>query len=278
MGEPPDSEIADQMVGLGLNQYEARTYVGLLRRQASTAGEMARLTGVPRQRIYDVLDGLVEKGLAAVRPGRTAQYAAVEPALALEGLVGAHRQRLAAAEASAESLLERLRPAYHEGQAHTDPLDYIEVLRDQRAIAQRFNDLLDATQREILVFTKPPYAVTVRDNVRGLDVARRRTMRSIYELSAFDDPEFPAAVQAFAEAGEQIRFVAELPLKLGIIDETIVMFGMADPVAEPSGTTVVIEHPALARILKIAFEAVWDTSLEYGEALATRRARALSAP
>jgi sugar-specific transcriptional regulator TrmB len=275
MGQPPDSDIADQMVGLGLNQYEARTYVGLLRREASTAAETARLTGVPRQRIYDVLDGLVEKGLAAVRPGRTARYAAVAPGPALESLVGAHRQRLAAAEASAESLLERLRPAYHAGLVHTDPLDYIEVLRDQRAIAQRFNDLLDATQQEILVFTKPPYAVTVKENLRGLEVARTRTMRSVYELSAFDDPEFPAAIQAFAEAGEHIRFVRELPLKLGIIDQTIVMFGMADPVAEPSGTTVVIEHPALARILKIAFEAVWEQSLDYDEAIAVR---AIAAP
>jgi sugar-specific transcriptional regulator TrmB len=271
MGQP-DNEIADQMVGLGLNQYEARTYVGLLRRQASTAAEMARLTGVPRQRIYDVLDGLVEKGLASVRPGRTAQYAAVSPALALDSLVAAHRQRLATAEAAAETLLERLRPAYHAGQAHTDPLDYIEVLRDQRAIAQRFNDLLDATQREILVFTKPPYAVTVRQNVRGLEVARVRTMRSIYELSAFEDPDFPAAVQEFADAGEQIRFVPDLPLKLGIIDETIVMFGMADPVAEPSGTTVVIEHPALALILKIAFETVWAQAIGYEEAMGARDA------
>ena len=40
-----------------------------------------------------------------------------------------------------------------------------------------------------------------------------------------------------------------------IIDETIVMFGMEDPVAGGSELTiVVIEHPSLAKVLKIAFE------------------------
>jgi hypothetical protein len=99
--------------------------------------------------------------------------------------------------------------------------------------------------------------------------AQRHTARSVYELSAFDDPAFAEGVRRFVEVGEQARFVPELPLKLVIIDETIVMFGMEDPVAGTSELTmVVVEYQALAQLLKIAFEAVWEQGLSFEEAQA----------
>jgi hypothetical protein len=64
-----EGAIADDLVGLGLTQYEAKAYVALVRRDSSTAAQVSRLAGVPRQRIYDVLSSLAEKGLAASRPG-----------------------------------------------------------------------------------------------------------------------------------------------------------------------------------------------------------------
>ena len=74
-------------------------------------------------------------------------------------------------------------------------------------------------------------------------------------------------VHGRVEAGEQARFVHSLPLKLVIIDEAIVMFGMEDPVAGSSDLTmVVVEHQSLAKVLKTAFEAIWDTGLTFDQA------------
>jgi hypothetical protein len=54
-----------------------------------------------------------------------------------------------------------------------------------------------------------------------------------------------------------------------IIDETIVMFGMEDPVAgRDTLTIVVVEHPSLAQLLKLAFNAVWERGLPFDEARA----------
>jgi hypothetical protein len=66
--------------------------------------------------------------------------------------------------------------------------------------------------------------------------------------------------------------VPHLPLKLVIIDESIVLFGMEDPVAgSPDLTLLVIEHPSLAQILKIAFGAVWASGLTFEQAAADER-------
>jgi sugar-specific transcriptional regulator TrmB len=257
----------ERLTRLGLTSYEARAYVALLRRDTSTAAETARLAGLPRQRVYDVLSSLVEKGLASTRPGRAVKYSATAPEQALERLLSVHRQQLSDLERDTIAVIEDLMPAYLAGQEHTDPLEYIEVLRDRKAINERFSELEAGITKEILVFTKPPYATPIQEDTEGLGVVSSHRARSIYEFSAFDDAAFAEAVRRFVEAGEEARFVPSLPLKLVIIDEQIVMFGIEDPVAGRSVLTmIVVDHASLAKLLKIAFNAVWETGLTFEQA------------
>jgi sugar-specific transcriptional regulator TrmB len=272
-----DNPTVENLTRLGLTSYEAKAYLALMRRGSSTAAQVSRLAGVPRQRIYDVLASLVEKGLASSKPGRVVKYAGTAPELALERLVSDHRQQLEVLERSVATMIEELKPAFEAGQAETDPLEYIEVLRDRRAVNERFDELQAGIKQEILVFTKPPYATPAQENVEGLEVVQSHTARSIYEFSAFDDAAFTEGVRRFIEAGEDARFVPELPLKLVIIDESIVMFGMEDPVAGGSDMTmVVVEHPSLAKVLKVAFETIWSQGLTFDQAydrLVTRQVK-----
>lgn len=265
--------MADRLTALGLTGYEARAYLALTGRDSSTAAEVARLADLPRQRIYDVLAALVNKGLASTRPGSVLKYAAVEPRLVVERLVAEHRNSLLELEGQAKKIVDELTPAYAAGQLHTQPLEYIEVLRDRAAINRRFIELQASVQREILVFTKPPYATPPQENVEGLTVAGRFDARSMYELSLFDDPAATEGVRRFIRAGEEARFLPELPLKLVIIDETIVMFGMQDPVEGSQRndlTIMVVEHPSLAKVLKMAFTSYWDRGLAFEEAYEQR--------
>src|SRR5262245_45991128 len=119
--------IVRQLGSLGLTSYEAKAYLALLRRDSSTASEVARVAGLPRQRIYDVLGSLVERGLASSRPGNVVKYGATAPELALERLLQRQREQLAELERQTSQAIERLTPQYEAGRAHSDPLEYIEV-------------------------------------------------------------------------------------------------------------------------------------------------------
>jgi len=263
-----------ELAQLGLTTYEAKAYVALLGRDSFTAAQVSRQAGLPRQRIYDVLGSLVEKGLASSRPGAVVKYAAVSPDLAVDRLVAEHRRQLADLERAGQRAIADLEPAYKSGLEHTDPLEYIEVLRDSGAINERFGELQASVKREILVFTKPPYATQPQENAEGLEVTRTVRARSVYEMSAFDDAAFIAGVERFIEAGEEARFVEHLPLKLVIIDETIVMFGMQDPVGTGRDLTImVVEHPSLAQILKTSFESTWAKGLTIEQAAAAYATR-----
>ena len=103
------------------------------------------------------------------------------------------------------------------------------------------------------------------DNVAGLQLlARGIEARSVYERSLYDDAAQVEAVRHFVAAGERARVVDELPLKLVLIDERLALFTMEDPVAgAPALTIMIVEHQALAQLLKLAFERVWELGEDF---------------
>ncbi len=104
---------------LGLNAYEARSYLVLLGHSRFKALELAPRAHVPRQKIYEVLDSLVEKGFARVVQDRTKLFSAVEPNLAIPAYLARARQlaeqELTDQARSASNLMEDLSGLYSEG-------------------------------------------------------------------------------------------------------------------------------------------------------------------
>ena len=254
-----DDGIGRHLAALGLTGYESAAYVALTRRGEATASEVASIAELPRQRIYDVLEGLVGKGFATMKPGRPVRYVAASPDEALWGALDRRRQELERLERRIAETIERLTPDYRDGRREDDPLRFIELLREPAAIAKRFTALEAAAEREILVFTKPPYAIPPAQNVAGLELLERSIdARSVYERSIYDDAAQAESVRSFVAAGEHARVVDELPLKLVVIDERVAMFTLEDPVAGAGGLTImIVEHAAVALVLKQAFDAVW---------------------
>src|SRR5580700_9525960 len=79
---------------LGLNAYESRSYLVLMGHPKFKALELAARAHVPRQKIYEVLDSLVEKGFAQMVQEKTKLFSAVEPNLAIPGFMHRKRQLL----------------------------------------------------------------------------------------------------------------------------------------------------------------------------------------
>jgi len=94
---------------LGLSEYEARAYRSLLRASPTTAKELSRASDVPMGRIYDVLNGLEQYGLARSQAAsRPKKYVAVEPDVALDRLLADKREELEEQARQYESVVEEL--------------------------------------------------------------------------------------------------------------------------------------------------------------------------
>jgi len=267
--------VLDELADLGLTRYEARAYRTLVARDRYTAAELARESGVPRQRVYDVLGSLVERGLVVSRPGEVVRYSAVDPKVAADRLLAVHRAGLERLEDSTARVVDVLAPLWTVGRAETDPLDYVEVIRDREVLAQRFADVQSGARHQILTLAKLPFLVV--DKPEGMRAARRLIrdggdVRCIYECAMLDEPEFVQITERFVAAGERARLAPEVPMRLCIVDGSQVLMSLRDPVAGgTSNTNVLIEHPALARCLTYAFETIWAGAEDFTTVVANRR-------
>lgn len=259
------------LVELGLTRYEAKAYLALIQRESYAASELATEAGIPRQRIYDVLNTLMSRGLARDWPGPVTRYAATDPQSAVERLLGVQRQALAGLENQSTVLADTLRETWTSGRAETAPLDYVEVLRDPGLLGARFYDLQAEAEHELLTFTKAPYAMP--SNQVGLEATRRiiaagGECRCIYEPAIFEGPDVLAETWEFVRAGEQARVAEAVPMKLCLADGQRALFSLTDPIAGGlTSTNILVEHRALAETLRTAFEAVWAISEPFEQAM-----------
>src|SRR5262252_4631857 len=117
---------------MGLNAYEARSYLVLVGHPRFKALELAARAHVPRQKIYEVLDSLVEKGFAQVIQERTKLFSAVEPSLAVPGYMDRKRQvldhELTDQGRAAVALIDDLKAVYSKGQEGRGTLDFLRIV------------------------------------------------------------------------------------------------------------------------------------------------------
>jgi len=67
-------EIVPGLQALGMNEYEANVYSTLVGLQKATARDIHELSGVPRGRIYDILNDLARRGFVGVEEGSPTSY------------------------------------------------------------------------------------------------------------------------------------------------------------------------------------------------------------
>ena len=58
--------LLDKLQKFGLNLYEAKAYIGLLKTGTANAYKISKESGIPRARIYDILESITKLGLAMV--------------------------------------------------------------------------------------------------------------------------------------------------------------------------------------------------------------------
>src|SRR5579871_1707633 len=152
---------------LGLNAYESRSYLVLLGHPKFKALELAARAHVPRQKIYEVLDSLVEKGFAQVVQEKTKLFSAVEPSLALPGYLARKRlileQELTDNVRAGTGLIDDLKSLYSEGQGGRGTLDFLRIVTEPAQTAAEYRRMLAEIRTEYLEFSRPPYAVDPLD-------------------------------------------------------------------------------------------------------------------
>ena len=84
----------EKLQHMGLSEYEAKTYLALINVHLSTATQVSEKSGVPRTKIYSVLESLSDKGWIRVYSGVPLLFKAVAPAIVFEKVKEEYAQLL----------------------------------------------------------------------------------------------------------------------------------------------------------------------------------------
>ena len=251
---------------LGLNAYEARSYLVLIGHPRFKALELAARAHVPRQKIYEVLDSLVEKGFAQVVQEKTKLFSAVEPSLAVPSFLV--RRVADVATRADRSNPHGRRPGQRSGgrlfggPGERGTLDYLRIVGDTEQTAVQYRKMLSDVRTEYLEFSRPPYAVDPLDE-QLVKQARQRgvTCRLLIESGTLDDAH-RQRLEDYAAAGVEIGQVESLPMKLAVFDGQRGLVALLDPViTRPTWTAVVFEHGGMGEAMKGLFENYWRRKL-----------------
>jgi sugar-specific transcriptional regulator TrmB len=213
-----DRDGTDLFDALDLTEYEETALSDLLRLGRTTAPNLAEATGIPKARIYGVLDALADRGFVKIIPGRPKEYQPRSPAEIVDRAKENRRQAYESfadeLETTRESFLAEYGPRFDSATENVRPGEELFHVVDVGAPSEaETRRLYHEADREVRVLTKSweyldSVAPALRDALdRGVAVRalflhpdrlgeeNRRTQAGIVGRL---DEEFPAVEFRFA--------------------------------------------------------------------------------
>ena len=298
--------LVNRIKQLGFSDYETKCYLALCERSSMSVSDISKMAEIPRSNAYEALEKLLTKGMVVSIPGKNKKYAASDPetfalktldifnASAQDEMAALERkikelqdlklkeinERKDAVKESLSGIVGELGSLYKKNRSNDNPLDYIEILKDpyqaDRLFQKYFNECKEESygivKQKVRVLTDPVYQRNIRGQIEtGLkNIKKGVKVRSIYEhFDNYDENRMlcKELIDKFVEAGEEVKVKANLPMRLGVFDNNIVIFALIDPMArdDKSLTVQIVKHPVFAQSFKIMFEALWNQSEDYFE-------------
>jgi sugar-specific transcriptional regulator TrmB len=136
--------LTGKLVKIGFSEYEAKAYIALLRKSPVTGYELAKVSGVPRSMIYEVMGKLTGRGAAmTLRTGGTTKYAPIPASEFLSQL-----------QSEQEILLVSLRDELSELSALPD-LDYVWNIEGHKNVVAKALEMINQSAGQVYLALLP---------------------------------------------------------------------------------------------------------------------------
>src|SRR2546422_6730405 len=145
------SEASEALQRIGLSRYEALVFVNLARAGATTAGDVARVSGVNRVQTYRALEGLEARGLVEVTLDRPRRYAARAINDVFEMIADEKRSELEQLDAVRKTFLEAWPKL--SGRTREPPTVRLQVIKGRGQIYRTLGQFVSTAKEEVLAFT-----------------------------------------------------------------------------------------------------------------------------
>lgn len=272
MTRPGASDPSSVLSALGLGREEERLYQRVVALSASPTSAVAAALEVAEEDLDGALEPLLRREIARISDGRL-------HVKSLSAVVADQIQREATAAAlTRERLIDIGRAVPFLAAAASRPrLGEVEDVTSLDGEVSRGGNPLQLLttlveeSRGDLLWLRPDAWRMPRESamaqVVGRAIASGRRSRAIYPVLALT--EAPEALRARAQAGEQIRVIADLPTRLIVIGSTHAV--VPEPLGFADEPRLLVRQRGLVEALTLLFELMWERAvavpdLDLGEA------------
>jgi len=266
-------EIKKILEDIGLSGYQVKALLALIQCGEAKASDIAQLSGVPRAKVYSVLDQLVDLGLVDKKPGRPIIYKAKKPNEIVERLKlnieMEYRKKIKEFEEIEEELEKVLSDLYT---PVSEPKELIKLVRVGEPSERETRLMFSEARKEINIVSKVfEYYPKVRDELISA-VERNVSVKILLLGESFLDDRSRQVQREIVKMlkkdldSVEIRFSKTiLPLRGVIIDPSYdYTSGKAIFVVEDPKTPLylrdaaITENPSLVAGMKKYFDLIWN--------------------
>ena len=155
--------IKQELVGrikdyFGLNIYETKVWLALLKKGIATAGEVAEISGIPRSRTYDVLESLEKNGFAIAKLDKPVKYIGVRPNIIIEKLKNnvrkdANEKVVELSKIRESDEFTKLEELYTEGMSPVKKEEMSLALKGRSNISNQVKEIITNVKEELIICT-----------------------------------------------------------------------------------------------------------------------------
>jgi sugar-specific transcriptional regulator TrmB len=243
---------------MGLSEYEASTYVGLLQGGTSTAKEVANRAGVPQSRVYDVLDSLKTKGFVVVQEGRPKKFGPIEANRAVSQFREFKRREHARKLDELQGLGEHFLTAVDDADygAASDEVDISWSYPNRYHILEKLERLGENADSEIRMITTPESFERIANHHAELLATKSDAGVEIRALIS-DDRALDPSVRERTTALMAMRRVQDIRGRLYTYDGESVLLAFKSP-NDDGYVGISTTSPHLYVTLSQLFELLWE--------------------
>jgi sugar-specific transcriptional regulator TrmB len=261
-------QLTQALTKLGLSLYQAKVYSALASLGPSGIADIQKASGVPRTKIYEVLDQLLYMGAVEFQSGRPVFYNALSPSIVVDRMRNSY---LAAADDATRLLAEMQQTSKNTSE------DFIWAVRGMFAIRRKLAlTISSAKERVIIVEQYPPkLLLAVSSNLKAqlqkniqvrvicvVELGQRvnekfkkddfiefRRMTNISNISGIADD----TVEAFRK---MIIAVLDKKSSLTIVDDEEAFLFLPNLVDDSKSVGITLRIPGLPMLQRLLFERI----------------------
>lgn len=253
------TELVDELKNIGFTKYESKAYIALTKDGILSAPGISKSSGVPKSRVYDIINMLISKKMIEEFPGTPRKFKARTPDFVFNEIMNGREKNLQQMKEDIVTLKKKLNDLLE-----TTEKRYIETdnvlwtVNGREAFHEKMVEMGNKAQKEILLLIHSFARSSAIEQTLNAARARGVKLKSITNLKQ----ENFGRVKFYSNIFEEIRnFNDELPLTVVIIDRKNCLYKMQYEVhGVMNYVGVYSENPGFIKAFLQYWNSLWETS------------------